>query len=69
MHSVVDSSLLTSVAYSTDNQTLDLEFRSGIAYRYFDVPATVVDGLLAAESKGYYFNRCVRDSFRFQKQS
>jgi KTSC domain len=69
MHSLVDSSLLTSVAYSTDDQTLDLEFRAGIAYRYFDVPATLVDGLLAAESKGRYFNRYVRDRFRYQKQS
>jgi hypothetical protein len=69
MHSLVDSSLLTSVAYSTDDQTLDLEFRSGIAYRYFDVPETLVDGLLAAESKGGYFNRYVRDRFRYQKQS
>ena len=69
MQSLVDSSLLASVAYSTDDQTLDLRFRSGTAYRYFDVPAAVVDGLLAAESKGYYFNRCVRDCFRFQKQS
>jgi hypothetical protein len=69
MHSVVDSSLLRSVAYSTDDQTLDLEFRSGIAYRYFYVPATVVDGLLAAESKGSYFNRYVRDRFCYQKQS
>lgn len=69
MHSLVDSSLLTSVAYSTDDQTLDLEFRAGIAYRYFDVPPTLVDGLLAAESKGSYFNRYVRDRFRYQKQS
>jgi hypothetical protein len=69
MHSLVDSSLLTSVAYSTDDQTLDLEFRSGIAYRYFDVPETLVDGLLAAESKGGYFNRYVRDRFRYQKQA
>jgi len=69
MHSLVDSSLLTSVAYSTDDQTLDLKFRSGIAYRYFDVPTTVVDGLLAAESKGTYFNRYLRDRFHYQKQS
>lgn len=69
MSSLVTSSLLASVAYSADDRILNLKFRSGTAYRYFDVPPAIVDGLLAAESKGTYFNRCVRDCFRFQKQS
>ena len=46
----VESSLLTAVAYST-NQTLQLEFRRGAVYRYFAVPPTVFQGLITAESK------------------
>ena len=62
----VESSLLSSVEYGSD-QTLELRFRSGVSYRYFSVPATVVEGFLAAESKGAYFNRHVRNSFPYQR--
>jgi len=64
----VESSLLTAVTYSTD-QTLQLEFRSGAVYRYFAVPPTVFHALIAAESKGAYFNRNVRSRFRYQRLS
>ena len=63
---VVQSSLLASVGYSID-ATLDLEFRTGAIYRYFAVPQAVFEGLIAADSKGVYFNRKVRDRFRYQQ--
>ena len=62
----VESSLLSSIGYSID-ATLELEFRSGAIYRYFAVPQTVFEGLNAAESKGAYFNRIVRNRFRYQR--
>ncbi len=64
----VESSLLTSVAYSTD-QTLQLEFRSGAVYHYFVVPPTIFHALITAESKGAYFNRRIRNRFRYQRLS
>ena len=65
---VVVSSLLASLRYSID-ATLELEFRSGATYRYFAVPPAIVHGLIAAESKGAYFNRHVRNRFRYQRLS
>lgn len=62
----IESSLLSSIRYSID-ATLELEFRSGAIYRYFDVPQTVLEGLIAAESKGAYFNRNVRSRFPYQR--
>jgi hypothetical protein len=41
-----------------------LEFRDGAIYRYFAVPAAVYDDLLAADSKGSYFNKQIRGLFR-----
>lgn len=64
---LVESSLLSSIGYSSD-RTLELKFRSGATYRYFAVPELVVEGLIAAESKGAYFNRQIRDRFPYQKQ-
>lgn len=62
----VQSSLLSSIRYSTD-ETLELEFRSGAIYRYLAVPHVVFEGLIAAESKGAYFNRCLRSCFTYQR--
>lgn len=62
----VQSSLLASIGYSID-ATLELEFRSGAIYRYFEVPQAVFEGLIAAESKGAYFNRNVRSRFRYNR--
>ncbi len=67
MRCLVDSSLLLSIAYSRNTQLLDLEFRSGVTYRYVDVPETVVQEFVAAESKGAYFNHRVRNCFPCQK--
>ena len=63
---VVVSSLLSSIGYSIE-ATLDLEFRSGAIYRYFAVPQAIFQDLIAAESKGAYFNRHVRNCFRYQR--
>lgn len=66
VHSVpVDSSLLVNVAYDASTLILQLTFHSGARYRYFDVPASVYTALLAAESKGAYFNQSIRGHFPF----
>jgi len=62
----VVSSLLSSMRYSID-ATLELEFRSGAIYRYFAVPHAIFQGLIAAASKGAYFNHHVRSRFRYQR--
>ena len=62
----VVSSLLSSVGYAID-ATLELEFRSGAIYHYFAVPHAVFAGLIAADSKGTYFNRNIRSRFRYKR--
>ena len=66
MRIAVVSSLLSSIGYSVD-ETLELEFRSGSIYRYFAVPPAVFEDLIAAVSKGAYFNRNLRNPFRYQR--
>jgi hypothetical protein len=61
----VNSTLLRSVSYDITLSILELEFRDGALYRYLDVPETIYTGLIAADSKGYYFNRSVRPCFRY----
>jgi len=62
----VESSVLASIGYTID-ATLEIEFRTGAIYRYVAVPEAVFHGLIAAESKGAYFNRHVRTHFHYQR--
>lgn len=66
IRTTVHSSLLMSVEYASD-QTLVLKFRSGATYRYLAVPQPLVEELIAAESKGAYFNRKIRNRFAYQR--
>jgi hypothetical protein len=59
----VDSSVLSLVTFSPEHRLLELEFRSGAVYQYFDVPPQTYSALLAADSKGEYFNAHIRNRF------
>jgi len=59
----VDSSLLANAAYDVSESVLQLEFRDGAISRYLAVPAVTYDDLLAADSKGSYFNKQIRGRF------
>ena len=61
----VESSTLASVGYDESGELLQLEFRSRALYHYFGVPAAVHEALLAATSKGRYFNQAIRSRYRF----
>jgi hypothetical protein len=62
----VESSTLSAVAYDENRAILQLEFRSRAIYRYFAVPSPVHEGLIAATSKGRYFNQAIRGRFRYE---
>ena len=63
----VESTTLATVVYDASGQVLRLEFCSHVVYCYFGVQSAVHRGLLEAESKGAYFNRCIRNRFPYQK--
>ncbi len=62
----VESTTLTTVGYEDALSILQLEFRSGANDQYFQVPATVHQGLLNAPSKGSYFNPSIRGHFPYR---
>ncbi|HXH08891.1 MAG TPA: KTSC domain-containing protein [Alphaproteobacteria bacterium] len=59
----LDSSSLAAVGYDPQSQTLEVEFRTGRTYRYFHVPLSVHQALLAAPSKGRFFVAEIRTRF------
>ena len=63
----VTSSCIASVGYEAELATLEVEFASGVVYRYFAVPAAVHFRLMSAASKGAFLNRFLRDVFPFAR--
>lgn len=63
----VDSTTLEQIAYDPNQRLLCLQFHNNAAYSYFDVPRIVFEELLAAISKGLYFNRSIRGRFRYRR--
>ena len=59
----VDSSAILAIDYDARAARLGIVFVSKLRYFYSDVPAEVYAGLLAAPSKGEYFNAHVRDHY------
>jgi hypothetical protein len=60
----VQSRSLAGIAYNPNQAILQVEFRDGTVYQYFQVPRQTYQGLLQADSKGTYFNRLIRNVFR-----
>jgi len=63
----VQSSNLESVGYDEETKILEIEFKGGSVYRYYNVPKDIYDELLEAESKGKYFWRNIRNEFNYKK--
>lgn len=61
------STAIARFAYRPALGALDVQFVSGRVYRYFDMPGEVAQALARAGSKGGYFNRAIRDRFRFER--
>lgn len=61
----VKSTTLAAVAYDGHRDLLQLHFQDGTMYHYFGVPAQTHQELLAADSKGGYFNRRIRGQFPY----
>lgn len=61
------SNVLKSVGYDETSATLEVEFKNGGLYQYFDVPADAYAALMLAPSKGTHFGDHVRDAYRFKR--
>jgi hypothetical protein len=61
------SSVIRGFAYDARAHRLDVEFVSGRRYAYHDVPERTVVAMRRAPSKGRFFNRRIRDHYRFTR--
>lgn len=59
----LQSRSIKAAGYDPERALLEVEFHSGVMYRYGDVPARVYQEFLAAESHGRYFNQNIRNRY------
>lgn len=57
------STALARVSYDAAAQSLEVEFRDRTIHQYCGVPVELHAALLAAESKGNFFNVAIRSRF------
>jgi len=64
----VSSSFIDAIGYDPGSQVLEIEMNRGQhLYRYFDVPPRVFEGIMAASSKGRFFNSRIKGAYRYQR--
>lgn len=61
----VESSNLATVGFL--NNVLEIEFRHGGVYQYFDVSERVYMDLMRADSKGTYHNKYIKNHYRYRR--
>jgi len=60
----VTSSNIAEIGYDNELQTLEIMFKTGISYQYFNVPKHVYEQLQNADSVGKYFNAQIKGHFQ-----
>jgi len=62
----IKSSNLHTVGYDSVSNVLEVEFKTGSIYQYFDVSELIYEQLIHASSAGRYFIRYIAHSFRYR---
>lgn len=66
---ITNSATIASAGYDSELCQMEIEFHeSGDVYRYFEVPAEDYAALLAAPSRGTYFNQILKPrEYRYER--
>lgn len=59
----VDSSVITSLGYDAETQTLEVEFNNGDVWQYECVPQDVCRDFLDSGSLGAYLNEHIKGTY------
>src|ERR1043166_1499591 len=60
----IPSTALTAAGYSKRLHIMEIEFCNGAIYRYLDVPASVYQAFMSAESKAQYYDWNIKGHYR-----
>lgn len=60
---MVESETLLSVGYDSPTETLEVEFKNGGIYQYYNVPVPIHQEFMASESKGKFLNVYIKPAY------
>ena len=63
----VTSSNIASIGYDDSSETLEIEFKNGGIYQYFDVPQRIYNEIMSASSHGEYLAQNIKGHYRYSK--
>lgn len=63
----VQSSNVAEVGYDPATMTMEVAFTNGSVYQYFDVPETLFQELLSAESIGKFMHEQIINMYRYAR--
>jgi len=59
----IESRMMQSIGYDADNSTLEIEFKGGAVWQYFDFPESSWYEFEAAGSQGKFFHQNIRNQY------
>jgi len=63
----VNSSNIKSIGYESNSKTLEIEFRDGGIYQYFNVTSNIYKEFISAPSIGSFFHKYIKDKYNWKK--
>lgn len=63
----VSSSSIESVGYDSNSATLEVEFKNGGVYQYYEVPDHTYDEFVSSDSLGKYLHYSIKNAYAFSK--
>ena len=63
----VSSSNIRSIGYELNSKTLEIEFRDGGIYQYFNVGSNIYNKMISAPSIGSFFHKYIKGKYNWQK--
>jgi hypothetical protein len=63
----VSSTNIAELGYDEQSSTLEVMFRNGGIYQYFDIPKQEYESLINAASIGEYLNNNVKGRYRYAR--
>jgi hypothetical protein len=64
---MVESSNVLSIGYEPTSSTLEVEFKDGGVYQYYNVPDPIYQQLMASESKGKFLNVYIKPAYPYSR--
>lgn len=64
---MVESKTVLSIGYEPTSSTLEVEFKSGGVYQYYNVPEPIYQQLMASDSKGKFMHAYIKPAYPFSR--